>query len=96
MNVFHDNMSYQQKSGSTKRKEKQRGEDETKRGRKTPFQFGWTSKPSNAADSTESRERIRVGERQMEGNSEKGGLRGFAFRGSSDLIDDPNNGNSWV
>ena len=46
-------MSYQHKSGSTKRKEKQRREDQAKRGRKTLFEFGWTSKPSNAADSIE-------------------------------------------
>ena len=45
-------MSYQHKSGSTKRKEKQKREKEAKRGRKTLFELGWTSKPraSNAAD----------------------------------------------
>ena len=36
-------MSSQYKSGAAKRKEQQRKENEAKRGRKTLFDFGWTS-----------------------------------------------------
>lgn len=49
-------MSYQYKSGANKRKERQRRENEAKRGRKTLFELGWTLEPSNAADFTDSTE----------------------------------------
>ena len=62
-------MSYRHKSGAEKRKEKERRENDAKRGRKTLFELGWTSlKQSNVADLSQSQSHSQGNDNVQTGN----------------------------